>query len=866
MDKEDFYDQQELELKSKTKKKDSRFTFDEDSDGFDSDEDAKFIQEAQNEDSESDVDNPEHSDNEHAYNESDNEDSDNDSEDGLKENEKALKPLDDKSLKDFQARIEKTGVCYMSRIPPFMKHTKLRSMLTKYGEIGRIYLNPEDSRIAARRKKYRHNKRQNFVEGWIEFMDKKIARKVASLLNNTNMGGKKRGYYYDDIWNIKYLPKFKWHHLSEQLAYELKVKEQKIKTEMDQVKRENKMYLKNVEKAKMVEAIKQRKETKEPQKNASEKRKTEEEPKRKVKQRKDIDSDFESLPTKKSKSCDDVIILDSDDDGFVNNKSREDCSLSLPNQFSSPFSGAQSYQSKSPFQSRNTFQQSPNFDFDCWEGPNDFTDDFELDSLESSLKENDSSIGLKQYDSSAGLAQYDSRAILKDYDSRAILKDYDSRTRLNSNIDICKLSDSDDSDFESSINNSQPVLKSHQELLQKEQDLMSKTDISKSIEKLQKRTERETLKKMERLERQLKREQERNIRLETKLKQKQLRDEEKETKKSEKQREKEALEMEQIGKKALQTANRLRQKIECTRELIVHLCTEWDEKDPYLKNSLEEVGVEIRKETPKIRNSLSLTHKVDREYDFENGSWNPCNIRLERLPYTMILLSATEIAQILKRDNTLVKYFTDCTSEFQGNTIIFFVVGLPEYYRSYSNAEIAIRNDEIREQLTNERRKKRKTNEILDGPDKKTIERELILLQIYGKGKCKIHTCTKVDLHGFLISFLQQIAIFPDQYVKSAEYNQLAFGDSIKSGKDVEDTWVKMIEKIPGITERMAIGISKKYPTLGKFLEQVKSFKDLVGIPYETASTGKEYRTGESVAKRLYTVFFAQDPNLPVIN
>ncbi|KAJ3257375.1 RNA-binding ATPase activator esf2 [Boothiomyces macroporosus] len=805
MDKEDFYDQQELELKSKAKKKDSRFTFDEDSDGFDSDEDAKFIQEAQNADSESDVDNPEHSDNEHFDNEhSDNEHSDNDNEDGLKENEKALKPLDDKSLKDFQARIEKTGVCYMSRIPPFMKHTKLRSMLTKYGEIGRIYLNPEDPRIAARRKKYKHNKRQNFVEGWIEFMDKKIARKVASLLNNTNMGGKKRGYYYDDIWNIKYLPKFKWHHLTEQLAYELKVKEQKIKTEMDQVKRENKMYLKNVEKAKMVEAIKQRKETKEPQKNASEKRKTEEEPKRKVKQRKDIDSDFESLPTKNSN---DVIILDSDDDGFVNDKSKEDCSLTLPNQSSSPFSGAQSYQSKSPFQSRNTFQQSPNFDFDCWEGPNDFTDDFELDSLESSLKEND---------------------------SRTISKHYDSRTRLNSNIDICRLSDSDDSDFESSINNSQPVLKSHQELLQKEQDLISKTDISKSIEKLQKRTERETIKKMERLERQLKREQERNIRLETKLKQKQLRDEEKETKKSEKQREKEALEMEQIGKKALQTANRLRQKIECTRELIVHLCTEWDEKDPYLKNSLEEVGVEIRKVAPKIRNSLSLTHKVDREYDFENGSWNPCNIRLERLPYTMILLSATEIAQILKKDNTLVKYFTDCTSEFQGNTIIFFVVGLPEYYRSYSSAEIAIRNDEIREQLTNERRKKRKTNDILDGPDKKTIERELILLQIYGKGK--------------------------------SEYNQLAFGDSIKSGKDVEDTWVKMIEKIPGITERMAIGISKKYPTLGKFLEQVKSFKDLAGIPYETASTGKEYRTGESVAKRLYTVFFAQDPNLPVIN
>ena len=27
------------------------------------------------------------------------------------------------------------------------------------------------------------------------------------------VGGKKRSYYHDDLWNIKYLPKFKWTHL-----------------------------------------------------------------------------------------------------------------------------------------------------------------------------------------------------------------------------------------------------------------------------------------------------------------------------------------------------------------------------------------------------------------------------------------------------------------------------------------------------------------------------------------------------------------------------------------------------------------------------------------------------------------------------
>jgi ESF2/ABP1 family protein len=102
-----------------------------------------------------------------------------------------------------------------------MKPTKLRSLLSKYGKLGRIYLAPEDAKITARRKKYKHNKRINYTEGWVEFLDKKVARATANHLNNNIIGGKKRSYYYDDIWVMKYLPKFKWNHLTEQIAYEL---------------------------------------------------------------------------------------------------------------------------------------------------------------------------------------------------------------------------------------------------------------------------------------------------------------------------------------------------------------------------------------------------------------------------------------------------------------------------------------------------------------------------------------------------------------------------------------------------------------------------------------------------------------------
>ena len=173
-----------------------------------------------------------------------------------------LKVLSADALKRFNARLEKTGVVYLSRIPPFMKPQKMRSLLSRYGEIGRIYLSPEDAKIAARRRKYKHNKRQNYCEGWVEFMDKSVARATAQMLNNTIIGGKKRSFYHDDIWNVKYLPRFKWDHLTEQLAYELKVREQRMRTEIAQAKRENSIYLKNVAKAKMIDAMQEKKKLK----------------------------------------------------------------------------------------------------------------------------------------------------------------------------------------------------------------------------------------------------------------------------------------------------------------------------------------------------------------------------------------------------------------------------------------------------------------------------------------------------------------------------------------------------------------------------------------------------------------------------
>eukprot|EP00033_Pygsuia_biforma_P002455 GCRY01002723.1.p1 GENE.GCRY01002723.1~~GCRY01002723.1.p1 ORF type:complete len:274 (-),score=51.92 GCRY01002723.1:51-872(-) len=172
---------------------------------------------------------------------------------------KKVKKLTKKQLKKFREDLSKRGIVYIARVPPFMKPAKIRHLLGQYGDIDRLYLTPEDPKAASLRKKAGGNRKKNYKDGWVEFLDKKIARTVAETLNNTQIGGKSTSHFKYDLWNLKYLPRFKWTHLSEKIAYDRKVREQKLNQEISQAKKINELYLKQVDQAKMIQSIEERK-------------------------------------------------------------------------------------------------------------------------------------------------------------------------------------------------------------------------------------------------------------------------------------------------------------------------------------------------------------------------------------------------------------------------------------------------------------------------------------------------------------------------------------------------------------------------------------------------------------------------------
>ena len=139
-----------------------------------------------------------------------------------------------------------------------------------------------DPALRKKRKQQGGNSGKNFTEGWVEFEDKqkakevrgcrtgqwiaggggapaaptacaaaavctcscpRLAAQVVAMLNGQQMGGKRRSAYYYDLWCLRYLPKFKWDHLTEEINYQKAVQEQRLAAEVSAAKRERDFYL-----------------------------------------------------------------------------------------------------------------------------------------------------------------------------------------------------------------------------------------------------------------------------------------------------------------------------------------------------------------------------------------------------------------------------------------------------------------------------------------------------------------------------------------------------------------------------------------------------------------------------------------------
>ncbi|XP_014239339.1 pre-rRNA-processing protein esf2-like [Cimex lectularius] len=205
-------------------------------------------------------------------------------EDEQPENDVASQKDEEDDLWKKPKEIFKRGVVYLSFIPPGMTPTVLRNLLSKHAPVGRLFLQEvKEKRGKVKKKAY---KTESYTEGWVEFLKKRHAKKIAEFLNNTKIGGKKKSKFHDYLWNLKYLPRFKWVHLVERLNYESALLKQRMRNEISQAKKIANHFKDNVDRE---ERIRRKKKTQENKDDTKQEQKEEKIPLRKFAQRKTME-------------------------------------------------------------------------------------------------------------------------------------------------------------------------------------------------------------------------------------------------------------------------------------------------------------------------------------------------------------------------------------------------------------------------------------------------------------------------------------------------------------------------------------------------------------------------------------------------
>ena len=96
-------------------------------------------------------------------------------------------------LPTSKPKTSKPGVIYLSRIPPFMRPSTVRTYLSLHGTIGKLFLTPEPPTHYLSRRRHGGNKKHSYIDGWVEFTRKKDAKRCVDAING-QIGGREEGW------------------------------------------------------------------------------------------------------------------------------------------------------------------------------------------------------------------------------------------------------------------------------------------------------------------------------------------------------------------------------------------------------------------------------------------------------------------------------------------------------------------------------------------------------------------------------------------------------------------------------------------------------------------------------------------------
>lgn len=154
----------------------------------------------------------------------------------------------------------KTGVVYLSRVPPGLDVGIVRSILGRVGPLGRVWLRAEEKETVAARRSIGGRRRVGFSDGWVEFLRYVDAESAVELLNGQPMtGATRRGRFENDLWCLRLLPEFKWDDLVDEACGTRRERVLRVKSEVAASRRERSFFEQRSALAKSIERSERRK-------------------------------------------------------------------------------------------------------------------------------------------------------------------------------------------------------------------------------------------------------------------------------------------------------------------------------------------------------------------------------------------------------------------------------------------------------------------------------------------------------------------------------------------------------------------------------------------------------------------------------
>ena len=298
-----------------------------------------------------------------------------------------------------------------------------------------------------------------------------------------------------------------------------------------------------------------------------------------------------------------------------------------------------------------------------------------------------------------------------------------------------------------------------------------------------------------------------------------------------------------------------------------------------------------------VGNLVKWRRKVKARYNEKAGHWEPlATTTIENEKHVLVHLTALGFAALLSpqtgpnQENVVVSeeamtknidgHVSALRRKYKDCKPIYLVEGLESFLRKNKTAKNRAYTAAVLSQIhpddpsappaSSQARRKRKTP-AGSVPDYSFIDNDVtesLLLHLQLKHSVLIHhTTSPSDTASWIRTFTEHISTIPYRHEKmSLNDSGAAFCmdvGQVRTGDDVMDTYVKMLQEVVRVTPAMAYGIANLYPNVRAL---VNAFKDEGQLVLEDVKKGANRdgavtnsRLGPAVSKRLYKVFMGRN-------